>query len=59
VGQPRDNDWRAAFALYESDGDGPASVTYYRVPYDLQQAQSKILAANLPERLATRLKLGR
>jgi predicted phosphodiesterase len=59
VGQPRDNDWRAAFALYESGADGSASVTYYRVPYDVQQAQSKILAANLPERLATRLKLGR
>jgi predicted phosphodiesterase len=59
VGQPRDNDWRAAFALYESGADGSASVTYYRVPYDVQAAQSKILAANLPERLATRLKLGR
>jgi diadenosine tetraphosphatase ApaH/serine/threonine PP2A family protein phosphatase len=59
VGQPRDNDWRAAFALYENNEDGSARVTYYRVPYDVQQAQSKILAANLPERLATRLKLGR
>jgi hypothetical protein len=59
VGQPRDNDWRAAFALYESNGDQAASVTYYRVPYDVQQAQAKIIAANLPERLATRLKLGR
>ncbi len=59
VGQPRDNDWRAAFAVYEGNGDQSARVTYYRVPYDLQQAQSKIIAANLPERLATRLKLGR
>ncbi|MGB8890256.1 MAG: metallophosphoesterase family protein [Candidatus Korobacteraceae bacterium] len=59
VGQPRDNDWRAAFAVYESNGDTSANVTYYRVPYDVQQAQSRIIAANLPERLATRLKLGR
>ena len=59
VGQPRDNDWRAAFALYESNGQTPPSVTFYRVPYDVQRAQSRILTANLPERLATRLKLGR
>ncbi len=59
VGQPRDNDWRAGFALYESDANGAASVTFYRVPYDLASAQSRIVAANLPERLATRLGLGR
>jgi predicted phosphodiesterase len=59
VGQPRDNDWRAAFAMYESNGEAAASVTYYRVPYDLAQAQARILAANLPERVATRLELGR
>ncbi len=59
VGQPRDNDWRAAFALYEIDGDAPATVTFYRAPYDVQQAQARIVAANLPERLATRLAVGR
>jgi predicted phosphodiesterase len=59
VGQPRDNDWRAAFALYENNGEGRGSVTFYRVPYDVQQAQERVLAANLPERLATRLALGR
>ena len=59
VGQPRDNDWRAAFAVYETNGDTPDSLTFYRVPYDVERAQSRILAANLPERLATRLKLGR
>ncbi len=58
VGQPRDQDWRAAFALYENNGDA-ASVTYYRAPYDIEQAQARIVAANLPERLATRLKFGR
>ena len=59
VGQPRDGDWRAAFALYETGGDAPAKVTFYRVPYDVEQTQQRILAANLPERLALRLKLGR
>lgn len=59
VGQPRDNDWRSAFALYESDGDNAASVTFYRAPYDVEQAQARIIASELPERLATRLALGR
>jgi len=59
VGQPRDGDWRAAFALYERNGDGPGAVTYYRVPYEVDETQRRIVACNLPERLATRLKLGR
>ena len=59
VGQPRDNDWRAAFALYESNGSAPAKMTFCRVPYDVQQTQDRIVAASLPERLALRLKLGR
>jgi diadenosine tetraphosphatase ApaH/serine/threonine PP2A family protein phosphatase len=52
VGQPRDGDWRAGFALYD---DVVSVVRFYRVPYDLDRAQKKILAAGLPERLATRL----
>jgi diadenosine tetraphosphatase ApaH/serine/threonine PP2A family protein phosphatase len=59
VGQPRDGDWRAAFALYERDGDAPGAVTFYRVPYDVDETQRRIVDANLPERLAVRLKLGR
>ena len=59
VGQPRDNDPRAAFALYEAAGMTLATVTFFRVPYDIPQAQGRIIAANLPERLATRLALGR
>jgi diadenosine tetraphosphatase ApaH/serine/threonine PP2A family protein phosphatase len=56
VGQPRDFDWRAAFAIYDSEA---AEVTYYRVPYDLGRAQGRILMARLPERLAARLREGR
>jgi predicted phosphodiesterase len=59
VGQPRDNDWRAAFALYEKNDDAPATVTFFRVPYDVEQTQARIVSSNLPERLATRLALGR
>lgn len=58
VGQPRDSDWRAAFALYETNG-ALASVTFYRVPYDVQKAQQRILSAKLPDRLAARLQIGR
>lgn len=56
VGQPRDGDWRAAFALFDSDA---RTITFHRVPYDLKGAQDRILAANLPSRLATRLAAGR
>lgn len=62
VGQPRDGDWRAAFALYEVEGTGKDSlrrVIFYRVPYDVKCAQKKILAAGLPDRLASRLRDGR
>jgi hypothetical protein len=34
-------------------------VTYFRVPYDVTTAQKKIVDANLPERLASRLQFGR
>jgi predicted phosphodiesterase len=56
VGQPRDFDWRAAFAIYDSDS---FEVTYHRVPYDLTSSQGRILMAGLPERLAARLREGR
>jgi predicted phosphodiesterase len=56
VGQPRDGDWRAAFAILDTD---EYTVTFYRTPYDIERAQEKILAANLPPRLATRLASGR
>ena len=59
IGQPRDGDWRAAFALYETGNGGQPRVRFYRVPYDVDQAQERILAANLPPRLAMRLRMGR
>jgi predicted phosphodiesterase len=56
VGQPRDGDWRAAFAIFDSEAK---TVSFNRVPYDLKTAQDRIRAANLPPRLATRLAMGR
>jgi diadenosine tetraphosphatase ApaH/serine/threonine PP2A family protein phosphatase len=56
VGQPRDGDWRAAFALFDSDTQ---IVHFHRTPYNLKAAQDRIFAAQLPPRLATRLAAGR
>jgi predicted phosphodiesterase len=56
IGQPRDGNPLASFALFDSD---TRSVTIHRVPYHVEQAQSKILEAGLPRPLADRLALGR
>ena len=55
IGQPRDGDWRAAFAIYD---DAELRWTWYRVPYEVGAAQTSILRAGLPEALATRLRDG-
>ncbi len=56
VGQPRDHDWRAAFAIYDAEA---GEIVFHRVPYDLTTAQGRILMADLPEKLALRLREGR
>ena len=56
VGQPRDGDWRAAFALYDTEEN---VVHFHRTPYNLKAAQDRIFDAKLPSRLATRLAAGR
>lgn len=56
VGQPRDGDWRAAFAILD---DSSQRVEFHRIPYDVTGAQRRILEAGLPERLASRLTKGR
>lgn len=56
VGQPRDGDPRAAYALYDTEA---RTLTHHRVPYDVVRTQSKIAAAGLPDSLATRLSFGR
>lgn len=56
VGQPRDRDRRAAFAVYDEEAH---EVLFYRVPYDIAGAQERILTAGLPRGLALRLEDGR
>jgi len=56
VGQPRDGDPRAAYAIYDLVQN---VVELRRVEYDIQAAQEKIRAAGLPDRAATRLEIGR
>lgn len=56
VGQPRDSDWRAAFAILDGD---QRQVEYYRTTYDLPVTQEKMMKAGLPEPLIKRLELGR
>ena len=56
VGQPRDGDWRAAYAIYDKPNH---SVLVRRLKYDLKRAQQKIVKAGLPENLAYRLEEGR
>ena len=56
VGQPRDGDPRAAYAMFDSDRH---QVMLCRVSYRVDLAQQKITAAGLPESLAHRLGLGR
>ena len=56
VGQPRDGDPRAGYATF--DPGGP-SLVLHRVPYRVEIAQRKIVAAGLPHTLANRLAIGR
>lgn len=56
VGQPRDGDPRAAYAILDL---GRRSVTLCRAAYPIEQAQQRILAAGLPAPLARRLAFGR
>lgn len=56
VGQPRDGDRRAAFAILD---DEKRHVEYYRTPYDLPTTEAKMQRAGLPEPLIRRLGIGR
>lgn len=55
VGQPRDGDPRAAYALYSPE---ERTVEFRRVAYDVDRAAAKIRAAGLPDFLAARLHEG-
>jgi len=53
VGQPRDGDASAAYALLDTE-----RITFHRVPYDHRAAAAKVRAAGLPEVLAYRIEHG-
>jgi predicted phosphodiesterase len=56
VGQPRDGDPRAAYAVYDSDA---RTVAFHRVEYNIEATQRKMEAAGLPRYLIDRLSRGR
>lgn len=56
VGQPRDRNPLAAYAIYDMD---ERTVTLRRVEYDINAVQNKIRSAGLPFRNALRLEFGR
>lgn len=56
VGQPRDGDPAACFALLDTQA---REVTMARVPYDTRDTARKIRAAGLPDWLGLRLQIGR
>ena len=56
VGQPRDGDPRASYAIYDSEG---MMLRLYRVEYNIGATQDKMMQARLPVPLVTRLEQGR
>lgn len=56
VGQPRDGEPAAAFAMYDTES---CELTYCRVPYDIDAAANRIRQNGLPRWLAERLRQGR
>jgi predicted phosphodiesterase len=55
VGQPRDGDRRASYAVYDSDA---RTITLHRLEYDIAATQEKMEAAKLPRWLISRLSIG-
>lgn len=56
IGQPRDGDPRAGFAIADLEHQ---VVEFWRIPYDIERVQERMRTAKLPEPLALRLTVGR
>ncbi len=56
IGQPRDGDARAAFAIADIDH---GVVEFWRVPYDIAAVQERMKKVGLPEPLVLRIAFGR
>jgi diadenosine tetraphosphatase ApaH/serine/threonine PP2A family protein phosphatase len=55
LGQPRDGDPRASYAIYDSEG---SMLRLHRVEYDIDATQDKMIKAGLPMSLVSRLQDG-
>jgi diadenosine tetraphosphatase ApaH/serine/threonine PP2A family protein phosphatase len=55
VGQPRDDDPRASYTIYDSES---RLIRLYRVPYDIDATQTRMMEKGLPVRLVVRLSYG-
>ena len=55
VGQPRDGDPRASYAIYDSE---TRQVRLQRIPYDIRATQDRMVKYGLPMRLVARLGYG-
>jgi diadenosine tetraphosphatase ApaH/serine/threonine PP2A family protein phosphatase len=56
IGQPRDGDPRAAFAIADLDHH---IIEFWRVPYDISAVQKRMEKAGLPFQLVERIAAGR
>ena len=56
VGQPRDGDPAASYAILDPEAD---TMTWHRVAYDIAAVQAAMHAVGLPPRLIERLAVGR
>lgn len=60
VGQPRDGDPRASYAILDSDRKrSDLSLEYRRIPYSIEITQARMVERGLPVRLIIRLGYGR
>jgi len=55
VGQPRDGDPQASYAIYDSEA---RIIRLHRLPYDINATQARMMEKGLPVRLAMRLSYG-
>jgi diadenosine tetraphosphatase ApaH/serine/threonine PP2A family protein phosphatase len=55
VGQPRDGDPRAAYAILDPEA---GSISWHRIPYEVGAVQAAMRAVGLPESVAARLSFG-
>lgn len=55
VGQPRDHNPQAAFAIYDTETQ---EWQYHRTPYDIKSVQLRMKRVNLPDRHIARLSAG-